>query len=59
MEALLWVMTSHLKHFIMTSVSSRQQSSLRDVNIDFFGTKMIVVLKLKHSSQCLWGVEDI
>lgn len=58
-EALMWVMTSHLKHLIRTSVSSRL-SSLRDVNIDFFATKMIVVvLKCKHSSQCLRGVEDI
>lgn len=52
MEALMWVMTSSLKHFII-SVSSQQQSSLRNVNIDFSGRKMIVVLKCKHSSQCL------
>lgn len=55
----MWVTTSSLKHFIMTSVSSRQQSSLRNVNIDFSGRKMIVVLKCKHSSQCLRSVEDI
>ncbi len=51
-------MTSSLKR-IMTSVSSRQQSSLSKVNIDFSGRKMIVVLKCKHSSQRLQGVKAI